>query len=177
MVLHFLFDFQALIAGVLAVVAAVFTAGVVWRSAKLPLLEQQRVNREVAGRRKLYVCVTLSSNFAELAARARQAEGTIKVVIAANANVSEDTRQKTRLKLHPMIDDWEAMSLLPPEVQRRIMTLSRKIQDHNFDMDRAGGAFGSNEFRVSVLNQVKSIQGFAAGLSALLEREYQTVGQ
>jgi hypothetical protein len=56
------------------------------------------------------------------------------------------------------------MSLLPIEMQRNVLTLRRKVSDHNFDMDRAGGAFGADNFRRAILEQVKSIQIFAARL-------------
>lgn len=158
------FDFQTLISGLFAILAAVGTAYVIWRAANLPIERQAAEVRATAERRRQYVYSVLSNDFSLLAARARQAEGTIKVVMASNTNVSDETRKRTRLALHPMVDDWESMSLLPIEIQRNVLKLRRKVSDHNFDMDRAGGAFGADNFRRAILEQVKSIQVFAARL-------------
>jgi hypothetical protein len=159
---HFIYDLQTLIAGALASIAAAVTAYIVWRSARLPVEAQAQATTDRQERQKHYIASVLSSHLGTLAARARQAEGTIKVAIAANANVNDDTRKKTTLKLHSIVDDWEFMSLIPEALLEHTMRLRRQIDDHNFDMERAGGAFGSQEFRHSILTRINTIQAQAA---------------
>lgn len=161
-----LFEFQTLLSGCLAILAAILTAAIIWRAAQLPIKEQAKRDHEMKGLRRQYACLVLSTDFHLIAARARQAEGTIRAVIAANANVNDNTREKTYLKLHPMIDQWEFMSLLPKDMFRNIMRLRRTVDDHNFDMERAGGAFGAENFRQSILTRIRSIQGHATTLAA-----------
>lgn len=170
-------EFQTLIAGTLAVAAAVVAFWAAIRAARLPIKAQAQIARETVERRRRYVCRVLASDFQLLSARARQAEGTIRVTIAANAEVSENTKRKTRLVLHPLIDDWESMSLLPDELLQRALTLRRKVFDHNFDMEQAGGAFGADNFRRAILAQVKSIEAFAMAVSGQMHNAATVTAQ
>jgi hypothetical protein len=162
-------DFQTLLSGILAIFAALVTALVIWCAAYLPIKKQAQRDKEMTDRRQRYVCLVLSTDFQLLASRALQAEGTIKVAIAANTNVTDNIREKTQLNLHPIIDDWESMSLLSKDKVRNILELSRKVNDHNFDMQRAGGAFGADNFRQSILSRIGIIQSLAKGLAAQIE--------
>jgi len=161
--------FQVLLSGILAVIAAVLTATVIWISARLPVQSASKERIALNKRRHSYVKALLSAHFATLSARARQAEGTIRNIIGANGVVTDQVKQKVKLTLSPLVDDWESISLLPPEIQSKIATLRRKIEDHNFDMDRAAGAFGADNFRQHILTQIKSVQGYAAAVSAQIE--------
>jgi hypothetical protein len=49
---------------------------------------------------------------------------------------------------------------------RQISEFYRLVDDHNFDMDRAGGAFGDQNFRQSIRNRLQSIRGLATTLAA-----------
>jgi len=110
----------------------------------------------------------LGNDLRQLRARAQQAEGTIRVTIAANANVNDDTRDKTILRIHPIADNWEFMSLLSSEIFNAFSEFRRVVDDHNFDMMRAGGAFGADNFRQSILQRIQLIQAQSAQVSNLL---------
>jgi hypothetical protein len=163
-----IWDFQTLIAGALASIAAAATAYIIWRAARLPIEAQASINQEKQERQIRYVSSVLSTHLGYLAARTRQAEGTIRAIIAANANINDDVRKRTSLKLHSIVDDWEFMSLIPRHLLEHTIRLRRQIDDHNFDMERAGGAFGSNEFQRSILARTNSIQAQATNLSRQL---------
>ena len=169
-----IFDFQTAFSGMVALLAAGIGAAVLWRVARLPILQQESVARAQADKRQKYVCSRMSSDLQDLAIRARQAQGTIEAVIAANSTVSDVTRQKTRLKLSPLVDDWESMALLPSDVIKTLLRLRNEIEHHNFDMDRAGGAFGSDNFRQSILSRLllmpQTALAIADSLAAIAER-------
>lgn len=171
-----LFNFQTFISGVLAILAAIGTTIIVWRAAKLPLKRQAQLARERGEKRRLYVGSVLSSDLMNLTNRATHAASTIKVVAAANSTINESTKAKARLELHPIIEDWESMSLLPTNTLQNLLRLKQEVSDHNFDVDRAGGAFGADNFRQSMLSRLSSIQGRAqvlAGQAMLLARPTQ----
>ncbi|MFH1157965.1 MAG: hypothetical protein V1721_03660 [Pseudomonadota bacterium] len=160
-----IFDFQNLLSGFLAIAAAVITALVIWKSANLPLEKQRKEKLETEKRQRQFISFLLAHEFRLLASRALQAKGTIKVTIAANANVTDQTREKTILSLHPAIQEWEFMSLLPQDLFQEIMVLSRKVEDHNFDMKRAGGSFGDDNFQRIVQQHAQEIHDLAFKLS------------
>jgi hypothetical protein len=143
-------EFQTLIAGTLAVAAAVATGYVIWRSANLPITEQARRDQETAANRQRHECLVLSSQLRALRRRGSQAASTIRVHIAANADVSDATKEKMYLEVPTVIANWEVMSMLPPGVVQQCLDLTQKLEDHNFDIARAGGAFGDDNFRRSL---------------------------
>lgn len=153
-----IYDYQTLISAILAGAAAFISAHVIWRSAKLPL-ESKRSEDEQRRKDKLrYLCMMLPSELRGLRNRAEQAAGTVKVHIASNNDVTEFTKQKTTLKLIPIIEDWEFMSLLPPEILDPLINLMGMVEDHNFDIYRAGGAFGADNFREQLLTRIELIK-------------------
>ena len=157
-----IWEFQTLITGGLAVLGAMFTALVIYKSASLPV-EAERVKRTEDEGRKLRIrSLEISEEMDLLIKRASQCQGTVKVHKAANTSVSEDTKQKMRLRIPLPIDDWEIMSLLPEQAATNGLHLKGLIEDHNFDIDRAGGAFGDDNFGQSIVDRLNSIQ-HAAG--------------
>ena len=50
------------------------------------------------------------------------------------------------------------MSTLPTVVLEDCLALSQKVNDHNFDIARAGGAFGADNFRESLRKRIQEIQ-------------------
>jgi hypothetical protein len=57
---------------------------------------------------------------------------------------------------------------LPIEIVEKSLVLKQQINDHNFDIDRAGGSFGANEFRRSLQARLDTIRQDALSLSALV---------
>ena len=161
----FFYDFQTLISGMLAIGAAAIGAYALWRSAQLPFVDNARRERETLTKKRLFLASLLYSEFQIMATRARQAEGTINAVIASNTNVTDDTREKTVLKFPEVAADWDLMSSVPPELLRRLFDFRKTVEDHNSDMKRAGGAFGANNFRQSILGRISQIAQQASQLS------------
>ena len=153
-----LYDYQTLASGILAIVAAVITAIVIWRAAKLPLVEQKNEERDRTRKKLIFAASVLSREFLMLRTRAGQVEGTIQVAIAANSSITERTREMVLLKIHSMVDDWDFMEVIPSNRLDAIERFCQLVADHNFDMLRAAGAFGDMNFRRSILDRVKKIE-------------------
>jgi len=154
--LHCVFQFQNLLSGFLAVLAAVGTAFVIWRATSLPVSHQREREKISQERRRNHGCLLLSSEMQTLGSRAHQAGATIRVVAAENHEVTDTVRQKTFLALPTVIENWEVMSLLPPEIVQLCLSLGRKIDDHNFDIARAG-TFVDERFRRIILERIGAV--------------------
>jgi hypothetical protein len=160
-----LYNYQALFSGILAICAAVVTAVVLWCSALLPIEQRQRETKELEQKKIRFLKLSLHHDFRLLSTRASHAASTIKVTIAANVNVSENTRKKTKLQVPAIVNQWEFMSLLSFDEFDSVMKLVRKVQDHNFDMERAGGSFGDDNFQRHVQVQANQIKDMAFMIS------------
>ncbi len=169
-ILDCLYNFQTIISGVLAIIVAFFTAIIIWWTAYLPIQHKKDADLEQRERKQHYVALVLSKNFQLLATRAKQVQGTVIVTKAANATITEDVRARTKLHFDPIINDWELMSLFPPEILTRIVGLRKHVDDHNFDMERAGGAFGDDNFGQQIKSRLDSIGTLCHQLSSELCR-------
>lgn len=158
-------EFQTLIAGILVVAAAGVTGYLIWRSANLPVAEQARRDKEMAAQRQRHECLVLSSQLRTLRRRAGQVAGTIRVHTGANANVTDATKEKIYLTGPAVIANWEVMSMLPSDVVERCLDLTQELDDHNYDIARAGGAFGADNFRQSLLKRLDNIMVSALKLA------------
>lgn len=160
-----LWEFQTLLTGILAVIAAVITAVVLYKAARLPINAEKKRQVEHEGRRLRLHSLELSNEFTLLNRRARQGLGTIKVHVASNASVTDDTRQKMKLLMPDATRDWQFMCLVPEQVVKECVELNGLIQDHNFDIARAGGAFGADSFRDSLNRRLNRIADASTQLS------------
>jgi len=164
-VLGCLYDFQTLISGGIAVIGAVATATVIWRAARLPIEKQQAIAKVREQTRRQYVCSVLQTELMRLSNQALHADSTITTIKAANASINEDTKARTRLAMPTIVDDWESMSLLPAHLLQQLMRLRNDVADHNFDVDRAGGAFGADNFRLQMQTRLKHIEASSQRLA------------
>ena len=165
----FVFDYQTLISGVLAILAAVGTTWALFHAARLPLMAKETERKSTEVRRRAYVSLALGRDLFTLAARARSAQGTIRAAIAQNAIINDDTREKVVLRLPVMTQDWESMAVLPEQVFLNLSRLMRLVEDHNFDMGRAGGAFGADNFRQVILERVHRIEITAKAVASQID--------
>jgi hypothetical protein len=135
-------------------------------------VEAQRQHNERTDRRKAaYVARVLGYELTRVGELATQAASTIKVVIASGKEVTETTRAKTIIELHPIIDDIDAMSLLPDHLARSALDVRHHLYRHNFDMRRAGGSFGDDNFQRLVQDQAKHLSTSAKSVGISL-RQY-----
>jgi hypothetical protein len=158
-------DFQTLIAGVLAIVAAGLAARAVLRAAKVSIEAEAARAEELRQRQLSFTRATLNSEWQALVVRTRQVEATIIVTVAAEAIVTEATRARCYLKRPGIVDDWSFMSLLPAQLFARIVQLYALVDAHNLDIDRAGGSFGSDNFQQSLKERLATIRGLAPALA------------
>ena len=157
--------FQTLTTGIFAVVGAIGTAAVIYWAARLPVRAARERQKESERRRLRLRCLEISEELKLLSKRAKQGQGTVKVHKAANADVTEATRQKMRLRIPAPTHDWEFMSLLPEDIARECLQLNGMIEDHNFDIERAGGAFGDDNFGRLITDRLEGVRTKAAELS------------
>ncbi|WP_311272113.1 MULTISPECIES: hypothetical protein [unclassified Rhizobium] len=163
-----IFEFQTLISGLLAIGAALIGGSYVLRSSRLPV-EAQKLQTEAEERRRMaYVARVLGADLIRVGELAKQAVGTIKVVVASRTDVNDDVRAKTIIDIHPIVDDIQAMSLLPASLARSVLDVRHSLQRHNFDMRRAGGSFGSDDFQRHVLDQANHISTIASNAGRTL---------
>lgn len=155
------YDFQTLISGVLAIIAAVAAALAVVYSARLPVQHARAAAAAEEARRRIHAGFVLASHLRLLRSRARHVAAIMRVTIAANAEITDANRGKLFLRMHPIIEDWEFMSALPTEFHKRLLILARMVEDHNYDMERAGGSFGDDNFRQHVQNHVVAVENMA----------------
>ncbi len=158
-----------MLAGILAIVAAVIAAWPIWISIRE---NERKISNNIKLKRR-YVAVVLSSHFSWLNLRATHTQGTIKAQKGANIAITESTRRKTILELDPIIKDCELMSLLPTELLSKIVSFIKMIDEHNFDMERAGGAFGDDNFGESILRRLDAIQFRCKKLEEELDKQSQ----
>jgi hypothetical protein len=160
-----LWQFQTLIAGILAIFAAIITASVIYVAARLPVKSEQARAKKAEDRRLRLRSIELSEEFKILGMRAMQGKGTVTVHKASNASVLDETRRKMMLHIPQPTRDWEFMTLIPEAVARECVRLNGLIKEHNFDMERAGGAFGDDNFGRSITNRLDAINKIAVELS------------
>jgi hypothetical protein len=160
-----LFQFQTLAAGIIGTAAALITAYAIYSAARMPVkAEQERATQREARRLRLR-SLELIGELTILTRRATQGKGTVIVHKASNVAVTDETRQRMMLLVPSATRDWEFMSLIPEEIARRCVELGMMIEDHNFDMERTGGAFGDDNFGRSVVSRLETIAKLAAALS------------
>lgn len=158
-------EFQTLATGFFAVLGAVGTATVIYLAARLPL-RAERDRQEKSERRRLRLrSLEISEELKLISKRASQGQGTVRAYKASNKDISEATRQKMRLRIPAPTHDWEFMSLLPEDIARECLQLNGMIEDHNFDIERAGGAFGDDNFGRSITDRLGRIRTKAMELS------------
>jgi hypothetical protein len=157
--------FQTLITGIVAVLSAIVTAATIYFAARLPVSAEREREKESAGRRLRLRSLEMSEELKLLGKRARLGQSTVKVHKASNADVTEATRQKMRLRIPEPTQDWRFMSLLPENMARECLQLNSMIEDHNFDIERAGGAFGDDNFGRSITDRLETIRTKAEELS------------
>lgn len=170
-VLDCVYDFQNLLSGSIAIVAAAIGAWALFRSANAPVVAAKQLQNNLNRRRGSFGCSRMAVEFERVAGLAYQAKGTIRATIGARKDVSEAVRAKTTLPIPGMLDDWEFMSLLSPETLQLTHEVRLAIEGHNFDIARAGGSFGSDDFQKHVLERAEKVHRLATKLSSQFHGE------
>ena len=119
-----LYAYQTLIAGVLAVGAAAVTAGVIWYAAHLPVKAQERREEALTERRRVYGFIALSAELWALQVSIGHVRGSI-------GGLEPPSPIDLSLKAPAIIGDWEATSLLPPDLMRRCQALAVSVLHYN----------------------------------------------
>jgi hypothetical protein len=136
--------FQALVSAVLAGTAALVSAYVIWKSARLTDTREREHEDSQQRRRLTFVANLLSIEVQTIASRTRAIQGTIRVVRAANKELTKRGAECCRLYLPGDVDDWEKIGLLPTRIQQELFGFRRLLNQHNGDM-LEGNTFGSDQ--------------------------------
>ncbi len=166
--LLFIWNFQTLVVGIFATGVAFVTAIIIYRSATIPIETQKEKEARDQQRFLRLQSLVLSEEYKLISKRARGIEGTVTVHKASNASVSDVTKSRMKLEVPQATRDWHYLSLLPEEVARKCLTINAMIEDHNFDIERAGGAFGDDNFGRLIQRRANSISKTAEEVSAKL---------
>lgn len=164
------YEFQTLISGGLAILAAIATAWVILSAAKMPIRVQQLEKKALEQRRKRFVGRTMSRELKTVAARARMAIGTIRVHAASGVAVTEETKRQISFRFPELARDWESMSLLPADTFIHLTRVLKMMEDHNHDIDRSGGAFGADDFRKHLIRRLEQLMTTAMAVANQVER-------
>jgi hypothetical protein len=124
-----------------------------------------RSGKKEKKRKETYLRSILSFEFKRIKFVAIHAASTIKTIVAANGIISDTTRERTIINIPPIIEDWKFMSLLSSTELEEVMNLIKEIHDHNFDMKRAGGSYGDDNFSKRVQTNADNIATKAVKLS------------
>jgi len=165
-----LWEFQTLATGFAGTVVAGLTAYAIYHAARLPVDADREVRKESERRRLHLRSLELSQDLTIIGKRAKQGQGTVIVHKAANAPVTDEIRKKMFLRIPQPTRDWEFMSLIDETTARQCINLNGMIEDHNFDVQRAGGAFGDNNFGQSIKTRLDTIYKLSSELAQLILR-------
>ncbi len=177
------FQFQTLIAGLAALLAAIVTAVVLLRGQRLAERHytdskvEQRANRRAdLDRRHKGALFSLAARLGHIKRLCRQHEGTLRVAHAAQKPVSEETRERLLLPSVGDRDEWIAvMAVLDREHQNLFKRMCENIEFHNFRA-RTTYSYASNEILGETNRRLHTVCTDAAAL----ERHFfgqQLVGQ
>jgi hypothetical protein len=162
---HCVYDFQNLASGVFAVLAAGLGAWALFKVARKQARADEAIRLEQDRRRLYSGCRAISAELKRMAELARQAEGTIRATIAASASIGNETRERTKLPVPLMLEDWEFLALLPVELTEQTFSTMAVVKQHNFDMQRAGGSYGDTNFGITVGRRASQLMTSLSQLS------------
>ncbi|MEO1564439.1 MAG: hypothetical protein AAFR98_13465 [Pseudomonadota bacterium] len=160
-------EFQTLIAGSLATIAAVVTAYVVYKSAKLGVEANQLTRKGLKEQKLAYAKNQLAVDMEQVRRQCTQTASTIKVHVASNAEVTETIKNRCYIDGGSILLDWEFISLFDGDEQKQILRLRSKIRAFNKDIEKTGGAFGALNWQEHLYNQLNSITGFAGSIALI----------
>lgn len=163
-----LWQFQTLVAGILAICAAILTAIGLYVSAHVPVKEERARLKEEYRKRVRFQTLKLLQDIELIRKRARQGQGTVKAHKAASASVTDTVRQRMMLAITPTLMNWEFLSSIDEHIAQKCLCLRALIEDHNFDMERAGGAFGDDNFGDLIVRRLDSIKELIGEISSSL---------
>ncbi|WP_156092499.1 hypothetical protein [Rhodovibrio salinarum] len=164
-IIAFIKEFQNLMTGILAIIGACITAFLIYKSTHISVrAERQKQEREEVQLVNLR-CLELAEDLSLISKRAKNGCGTIRAAKAENAQIGD--KIKARMKLSPpdSTKDWKFMSLIDQDLARAALKINSLIYDHNFDLDRSGGAFGDDNFGRQMSERLSDIQGKSRHLS------------
>ena len=164
----FLYNFQTLLTGILAVIAAIITSVAIWRSTNAPIKEERKRLQRLQESKRCYLGQELSFHLRIISSRAEDALSTIKVYAASKKDITDNVRTRCLISLDPIFTQWEFMSLLTGEEFNELADLRRKIADHNFSISKTAGAFGDDNHKENLKKRLEQIKTGAGKLGTTL---------
>lgn len=175
-VIHCAYDYQELIAGVLAIFAAIIGGWIVLKSARLPVEAENERLQEIDRRNLIGGGSQIIADLRWVSLLAKQAKGTIKTTIATNADANA-VRERTIIPEPNLLLDREFMALFTQDTIIKSHEFRHELELHNFNMRRAGGAFGDDNFRRRVIEGAERLTSLANALANQFQSEVNLASQ
>lgn len=164
-----LYDYQTLLAGILAVIAAGMGAAALIISANKPIKAEKERLSELRERRKKYVFQVLKADIEYLSWHSNQTLGSIASPMGLPTSIDADEFERKTTIIFPRLSDWESMNGLPKGTFNKLLKLQQKVFAHNFDMKRYRfGNFSDANFKNMTRKRVKEIINEADAIVKLL---------
>lgn len=164
---NIIYDYQTLISGILAIFAALIGGWFVWKSSYQPLKEkraQEEKNLKVLQR---FLSLVLIENLSNLSTKAKFISSQV-YVSNLNQKGSEESKNKCFLTLETFETKWELLSTFPRDILEDIVKLQNSLVEHNYDLNRAGATFGSQDFANSIIDRLNNIEEKSKNLKVKL---------
>lgn len=150
-------SFQPLIAAAIAGSAAVVSAWTIWRTARLTDRRERHYRDEEIARRRIYTATVLASSIQSITGRrVSHVRGLVRVIAASNAVMDDHAALEGKLELLAMASDWEAVSLLPLDIQRSLAAFQSLLSAHS-EAIRPGISFFNQHFQTDVMDRLNLI--------------------
>lgn len=150
-------EFQTLISGTLAIVAAMATAFVLVHTSRMSIIAEKEKQDKVDRQKSNFAANQMIIELKRIRARVKQVESTIKVVVAANTMISDETREQCYLDVGSILSNWEFVSLFHENEQKDFLEFKDTIEEFNRCIKRSGGAFGATNWQEYLFRQLEQI--------------------
>jgi hypothetical protein len=150
------YAFQPLIASVIALSAATFSAFIIWRTAHLTDRREREKEEMQLRRLRASFAMRLSQRAYGVFRKARSAEGTIRVLAASNTILSEDRSKSLRLSIEAELSDTQSMASLPIRLQKQAYELDKLFVVYNGYTSPGTSYSGADQF-VAEMNRILNL--------------------
>lgn len=173
-VYNFLYNFQTLISGILAILAAVLAGKYLLKSTTIPLQAQKEKDNTHLKNRQRLLALEIIESLKVISIRAEYAVGTVVANKSANKG-SEESKERCKLTLEIQAPMSDILSTFPSNILAPFSKLKSLLINHNYDIDRTNPTFGSDDFAQSItarLNQIELNSKSLIDLVSEFERSF-----
>ncbi|WP_020593328.1 hypothetical protein [Kiloniella laminariae] len=156
--------YQTLLSGMVAVLAAIVTAVLVYYSATVPVREQRRKDHEQKEQIKAIIELEFKEEMKLVAKRARAIKGSIITYRASDVQVNDDNRKRLFLPESDLVTQRELMSLQDRNTVARFLSLMSLVYAHQQNI-RDTGSFVDDNYYNQINGRLDLIRSIALTLA------------